>query len=115
MKQLEFFKDLGIEKPKKRQKKRAVCAITAETRKESYEKIEKTSLHRAVLEVLENENLTAREIAVALFDRGILSFPARAIISPRITELAQMGKIEIVNKKYDDVTERNVAVFAIKK
>ena len=68
-------------------------------------------MHKAVIETLGDKKLTAQEIAVEMHKAGLLPYPARAIIQPRITELVQEGVIETVGKKLCTVTDRKVAVY----
>lgn len=100
-------------RPKKKTAKPATSAITKATRIESYTKTEKQPKRQQVLEVLNKQQFTAREIAVEMYETGILPYPARAIIQPRITELVEAGIIEVVGKKWDKETERNVAVYKV--
>lgn len=93
-------------------KKPATSATTAKTRRESHKKTKKTKMYEKVLTALGNEVLTAREIAIRLYDAGAIEYPARAVVQPRITELVENGTIEVVGKKYDSQTERNVAQYS---
>ena len=95
--------------------KQATSVITYETRKESFYNTDKKPLRKLVLTALENEELTAREIAVKMHKEGALPYPARAIIQPRITELVEEGVIKAVRKKYDVDTKRQVAVYKVQK
>lgn len=92
-------------------KKPAVSIETAQTRRESHRKTNKENMYSKVLEVLESEDLTAREIAEQLYNNGEIAYPARAVIQPRITELVEAGLIKVTGKKYDGVTKRNVATY----
>ena len=97
--------------PKKSTKKPAKSKETAQTRRESHSKTSKTNKYTVILTVLGNNVMTAREIAEALYQAGLLAYPARAIIQPRITELTEAGTIKVVGKKFDDATGRNVAQY----
>lgn len=92
-------------------KKPATCVETAQTRRESNKKTNRENMYNHVLKVLGNDILTAREIAERLFQEGVIDYPARAIIQPRITELVENGIIKVVGKKYDNVSKRNVAQY----
>lgn len=98
---------------KKKKPKTATSATTKATRIASYTKTEKQPKRRQVVEVLSGKELTAIEIAVEMYETGILPYPARAIIQPRITELVEDGIIEAVGKKWDKETERNVTVYKV--
>lgn len=96
---------------KKPTKKQATSAITKGTRIVSYKKTEKQPLRTAVVETLGNSELTAREIAVEMHKRGLIPYPARAVIQPRITELVVAGVLVAVGEKLDTETDRKVAVY----
>ena len=93
--------------------KSATSEITKETRIESFNQTEKQPLRQLVLDVLDGKELTAKEIAEALYKKHKLQYPARAIIQPRITELVESGIIEAVGKKLDTETDRKVAVYKV--
>lgn len=96
------------------QTKKAVSRITAETRRESHENTDKSGMSQKVLEVFKDKKLTAREAAAEMYEKGYIPYPARAVIQPRITELVESGKLEVVEKKKDIVTDRKVAVYRVK-
>lgn len=79
--------------------------ITAETRRESNRKTDKITRQLVILEALGNDEMTAREIAYKLH------FTDLNAVKPRLTELVKLGKIKTSGKKYDTVTDRNVAVY----
>ena len=92
-------------------KKTATSKTTEETRRESNHKTNKATLHNKVIDVMNNDRLTAREIAMRLFRDGIIDYPARSIIQPRITELVKDKRLVVSGKKYDKKSNRNVAVY----
>lgn len=104
----ELLKQPAKKKPTKKQ---ATSAITKGTRIVSYKKTEKQPLRTAVVETLGNNELTAREIAVEMHKRGLIPYPARAVIQPRITELVLAGALVAVGEKLDTETDRKVAVY----
>lgn len=95
-------------------KKPATCKETELTRRESHQKTDKVNMYSKVLEVLKNDVLTAREIAMRLCEAGVIEYPARAIIQPRITELVELDTLKVVGKKYDTFSKRNVAQYCRK-
>lgn len=95
-------------------KKPATSKETAQTRRESHQKTNKETMYNKVLEVLKNDVLTAREVAERLCAAGVIEYPARAIIQPRITELVELDTLEVVGKKYDTFSKRNVAQYCRK-
>lgn len=107
------FLGTPLELPKKKTPKPATSAITKGTRITSYKQTEKQPMRQHVLDTLGNSALTAREIAVEMHKQGLLPYPARAIIQPRITELVEAGVILAIGTKLDEETERNVAVYKV--
>ena len=88
--------------------------ITMETRRMSYEEILEhlRPRHQAVLEALEESpQSTAREIAVALWEQGVIPLPERNYVHPRLTELMDLGIIEPVDKRKCRYTGKMVAVY----
>ena len=79
--------------------------ITKETREESFIKTDRNNRQRAILEVLGEKEMTARQI------RDDLGFTDMNAVRPRLTELRDMGLIETCGKAYDYDSRRNVALF----
>jgi len=89
-------------------------SVTKSTRKESYESLDKENLYRNIVDVLTgNARLTAREISVVLYSRGLVEYPVRQAVAPRLTELVNMGVIKVDGKIYDYKTQRNVAAYRL--
>ena len=94
-------------------------SITTETRWESFEKIQHSTLPQMILEVLEQAKnlcygaLTAREIAEILQEKGYSRNGERQTTAPRLTELVDAGKVKVVGKVKDKNTNRNVATFML--
>lgn len=99
--------------PKPKARKKATSTITEETRILSYKQTEKQPLRQRVLDTLDGHEMSAREIAVEMHKRGLIPYPARAVIQPRITELVEAGVIKAVGDKWDTMTERKVAVYKV--
>lgn len=108
-----FLGTLLQQQPPQRKKNRATSKTTEETRRESHEKTNKQALAVEVIKALKGKQLTAREIAVEMYNAGLLPYPARAVVQPRITELVQDGKVEAVGKKMDEETQRIVAIYRV--
>ena len=98
---------------KPKAKKPATSAITKATRIMSYKQTEKQPLRQLVLDALLGKELTAREIAVDMHQKGLIPYPARAVIQPRITELVEAGVIVAIGAKVDTETDRKVAVYKV--
>lgn len=90
-------------------------SITSETRRESNEKIDKKRLYDLIISTLIDfkEGLTARELAVVLYSKGLIISNERQATHPRLTELVDAKKIIVVGKKFDEISQRNVAVYAL--
>lgn len=91
--------------------------ITLETRRMAYDEILETlgPRYRAILEELkESGEATARELAVALWQKGQIPTPERNFVHPRLTELMTAGIVEAVDKKVCGITGKTVAVYTVK-
>ena len=80
-------------------------SITEETRLASYISTPTAERKQMILTVLGDKQMTARMIAYSL------GFKDLNAVKPRLTELKKEGRIVVVGKAYDKLTERNVAVF----
>jgi hypothetical protein len=111
----DFLGNLISSAPARKPKatKTATSEITKATRIVSYKKTEKQPVYQIIVEILTGKSLTALEIAVTMYKLGYIPYPARAIVQPRVTELVEAGVIEAIGKKYDEETERNVAVYKV--
>ena len=92
-------------------------SITTDTRFESLEKLDRNGLYNLILSTLHHnkENgLTAREVAVILYNQGLLRSNERQATAPRLTELVDDGRVIIIGKRFDEISLRNVAVYTIK-
>ena len=91
--------------------------ITKGTQLESYEQISKITdiRKKLILGILSAfGELTAQEIAVALYNRRHIPSDERNFTAPRLTELRKEGKVEPVDKKLCVKTGRKVTVWALK-
>ena len=90
-------------------------SITSQTRWDSFEKLDRNRMYSLILNVVyrdkSEEGLTAREIAIILYEKGLTRSNERGQVQPRLTELVDRGDIEVVGKKYDNLTERKVATY----
>lgn len=85
--------------------------ITTETRAESYSTLNKTIRYAQIKQLLKNvypDGLTCRELA------NYLGYDERNYTAPRCTELVEKGELEVIGKRYDAKTNRNVAVYRIR-
>lgn len=80
-------------------------SITEETRLESYISTPTSERKQMILTILGDKQMTARMIAYALGFRDLNA------VKPRLTELKKEGRVVVVGKAYDEMTDRKVAVF----
>ena len=90
-------------------------SITSETRRESNEKLDKKRLYDLIISTLMDfkEGLTARELAVVLYNKGFIISNERQATHPRLTELVDAKKVIVVGKRFDEISQRNVAVYTL--
>lgn len=91
-------------------------SITTDNRWESFEKLDRKRLQDLIVSTLMNntkDGLTAREIAVILYNQGYIKSAERQATHPRLTELVDDGRVVVIGKRLDDVSLKNVAVYAI--
>ena len=90
--------------------------ITLETRQMSFEDIKDTKRkkrYEQILDRLLTGPKTAKEIAVELYDWGLIPSTERNYASPRLTELDKMGIVRTIDKKKCNYTGKMVAVYEI--
>ena len=87
-------------------------SIAVETRQLSFNDIQlkKKVRYEQILNRLDKPK-TAKEIAVELYDLGIIPSTDRNYTAPRLTELWKRGIVEIIGKKKCNWTGKMVAVY----
>lgn len=91
-------------------------SITSDTRFDSMKKIDTTRMYGMIIAALKtasNEGLTARECSTVLYNQGKIYDSGRQATAPRLTELEDKGVVQIIGKRLDNITNRNVAVYAL--
>jgi hypothetical protein len=97
------------------EKRRAGEMTTLECRAEAEESVDKALRQKQVVEILEQGGeMSAKEIAVEMMNRGYVPTSERNWSSPRITELCRKGIIEPVGRKKCQYSGKSVTVFAIR-
>ena len=88
-------------------------STTYETRQLSFNDIQdkKKKRYEQILNRLGNRELTAKEIAVEMFELGMIPSTERNYTAPRLTELEKMGYVKTVGKKKCEWTGKTVAVY----
>lgn len=86
--------------------------ITNQTRQMSFEDIKEKQKVRyeQILDRLDKPK-TAKEIAVELFELGIIPSAERNYTAPRLTELEKRGIVKALKKKKCQYTGKTVAVY----
>ena len=89
--------------------------ITQITRQLSFEDVKpkRKIRYEQILTRLLTGTKTAKEIAVELYELGLIPSTERNYTSPRLTELKKMGLVQVINKKKCDYTGKTVAVYQI--
>lgn len=88
---------------------------TLETRSMSYETVDKTKRYKQIIEILTGgKELSAKEIAVEMCNRGYTPTTERNFSSPRITELLKNGVLDCIGKKRCEYTKKTVSVFRLR-
>ena len=95
-------------------------SITLKNRREAYENVKpkRDSRKALILNILENGDpggMTAEEVAQQLLKDGKIPYIDPNFTRPRLTELKEEGKIEVVGKRRSFITTRNTAVWKVVK
>lgn len=88
--------------------------ITLETRHESNETVDKQKRYMQILEILGNKEMTAKEIAVEMCNKGYVPTPERNFSAPRLTELSIKGIVEPIGKRKCEYTGKTVALYKVR-
>lgn len=86
-----------------------------ETRKESYEKVDKNKRYIQIKGLLkEYGTLTAKQVAILMNKRGFTNNDDRNNSAPRLTELCITGEVEIIGKVKCEYTGKTVSVYKLR-
>ncbi len=88
--------------------------ITAETRQISFDDIKPKRLSRylQILEIIDNKEMTAREIEQEMNNKGYSKYFDMNHVRPRLTELVnEYHELTECGIKEDYITHKNVAVY----
>lgn len=90
-------------------------SISTDTRFESMKRINKNKMYSLIISALKScdDGLTARECALQLYNEGKILDHNRQMTAPRLTELMDKGVVELIGKRFDDLTGRMVGVYAL--
>lgn len=91
--------------------------ITHQTRQLSFEDIQdkKEKRKKQILSILSVDfrEMTAKEVAVEMFELGWTPSNERNFSAPRLTDLEGEGKVKVIGKKKCDYTGKTVAIYKI--
>lgn len=89
--------------------------ITNDTRKASNEKVDKNKRYTQILSILKeaDEPMTAKEVAIEMYNLGFSYSNERNISAPRLTELETEYKVKVVGKKTCQYSGKTVAMYEI--
>lgn len=88
---------------------------TLETRSEANETVDKKKRYKQIIEILYGgKEMTAKEIAVEMCNRGDIPTNERNFTAPRLTELSQRGIVEPIGKQKCTYTGKTVAVYKLR-
>ena len=97
------------------EKRRAGEVPTLDTRAEAEGKVDKQLRYKQIIECLkEHGDMTAKECAVQMMQKGYIPTSERNFTAPRMTEMTEKGIIEPIGKKKCSYTGRSVAIYALR-
>ena len=95
-------------------KRRYGEATTLDTRSDANESVDKAKRYSQIIECLnEDHEMTAKEVAVRMMEKGYIPTSERNFTAPRLTEMAHKGIVEPIGKKHCAYTGRMVAVYSL--
>ena len=84
--------------------------VTLATRHEA-NKVDRQKRYAQILAIL-TRPMTAKEVAVEMFKRGLTDSTDRNNAAPRLTEMSKDGRVEPIGKTKCTYTGKTVAVYA---
>lgn len=85
--------------------------ITNDTRQEALESVDKEKRYKQILECLDGNEMTAKELSVEMCRRGYIPTSERNFTAPRLTELTKKGVVAPIGKKKCEYTGKTVAIY----
>ena len=85
--------------------------ITLENRNQANQEVDKQKRYSEILECLGDKEMTAKEIAQEMYERGYIPTNERNFTSPRLTELSIQGIVEPTGKKKCGWTNKSVTTY----
>lgn len=88
---------------------------TFETRNEANIKVDRQLRYSQIIEILQGgKEMTAKEIAVVMYQKGYIPTSERNYTAPRLTELSYKGIVEPIGKQICSYTGKKVAVYKLR-
>lgn len=89
-------------------------STTRETRRASYNAIlpKRATRSRLILETLGSRQMTASELTEELLRVGKIKYFNRNFVAPRLTELKELGVVEVVGRRQATRSDATEAVWA---
>lgn len=88
---------------------------TLETRSLANETVDRAKRYKQIIEILTGgKEMTAKEIAVEMCQRGYIPISERNFTAPRLTELSKKGVVEPIGKQRCSYTGKTVAVYKLR-
>ena len=84
-----------------------------ETRHDSYESVDTNKRYNQILEILKNNKMTAKEIAVEMKNRGYSNTDERNLTAPRLNELVNKGIVDCIGKTKCEYSGKMVGVYQV--
>lgn len=87
--------------------------VAKKSRKEAWDKIhiKENDRRRVVLEVLGDKEMTVSEMVEALMEKGVIKYPNRNYVAPRVTELKEMGVLVQAGTRRSTISNTNETVW----
>lgn len=93
--------------------RRAGEIVTLDTRGEANETVDRQKRYAQIIDILRGHEMTAKEVAVEMYKKGLIPTSERNFTAPRLTELSQNGIVEPIGKKKCQYTGKTVAVYQL--
>lgn len=88
--------------------------ITNDCRRSSNEKVDRMKRYMQIKNILKGKTMSAKEIAVEMFNRKYTDSPERNYSAPRLTELELKYRlVNVVGKKKCQYTGKMVSVYQL--
>lgn len=91
----------------------SVNNITKYTRHQANVNVDRKVRYNQVLEVLKGNELTAKQVAVKMYEKGYIPSTERNFTAPRLTELVGLGDVEVIGKTKCQYTGKTVAIYKV--